>query len=176
MAQKTGQEIFRDKTRHIDLSLWDTVRASEKAKQNEGFFGYGVTADCVIVSLILVGIGVLYFFMPVLGSFCKSTDLARMIQRYKGDYLNPQIVPELYLYCCKHKLLSPIVHRYKANVGDFALIYLYLLAKCRVSNKGHFIPISTFFFAASLDYVLAKKDCLGCDDIFWLKRYFGLPA
>ena len=128
--------------------------------------------------IIVVGITILFlaFFTNVFQSLGKSTDLARMIQKYKGDYLNPQIIPELYLYCCKHKLLNPIVHRYKANVRDFALIYLYLLAKCRVSYKGHFIPISTFFFAASLDYVLAKKDRLGCDDIFWLKRYFGLPA
>lgn len=126
--------------------------------------------------IIIVGGAVLFlaFFTNVFQSFGKSTDLAKMIQKYKGDYANPRIVPELYQYCHNHKFLNPIVRRYNAGVGDFALIYLYLLARCPVGGKGHFIPISTFFFAASLDYVLARENFLNFDDTLWLRRYFGL--
>ena len=147
-------------------------------KQNEkekGFFGYGAGADYVIVFFMIVGaIATLRCLMSALRSFGKSTDLAGMIQKYKGDYANPQIVLELYQYCYNHKLLSPIVRRYNASVGDFSLIYLYLLSHCPAVGKGHFIPISTFFFAASLDYVLAREDFLNFKDTLWLKRYFGL--
>lgn len=126
--------------------------------------------------IIVVGVIVIYlaFCTNVFQSFSKSADLTRMIRKYDGDYMNPQIVIELYQYCYNHEFLNPVVRRYNAKVGDFALIYLYLLSKCRVSGNGHFIPISTFFFAASLDYVLSKKNGLCSEDIFWLRKYFGL--
>ncbi len=124
--------------------------------------------------ILIVGAVILYlgFFTNTFRSFAKSTDLARMILKYKGDYMNPQLIGEIYEYCCRHELLSPIVRKHNADIGSFALIYLTLLAKCPTSTKGHFIPISTFFFAASLDYVLSKN-ALSDADALWLQRYFG---
>ena len=124
--------------------------------------------------ILVVGAVILYlgFFTNTFRSFGKSADLARMIQKYKGDYMNPQLVGEIYEYCCRHEFLSPIVRKHNADVGSFALIYLTLLAKCPASAKGHFLPISTFFFAASLDYVLSKN-ALSDADILWLQRYLG---
>ena len=173
--QQTGEEYLINALRGNNPSIWDVVAAEEKMRKNGGFFGYGVNTDYAIVTLMIIGmVAILFYFRHAFRSFGKSTDLARMIQKYNGDYMNPQIVPEIYLYCCKHEFLNPIVSRYKADVGDFASIYLYLLAKCRVSGKGHFIPISTFFFAASLDYVLAKENRLDLEDTLWLRKYFGL--
>ena len=125
-----------------------------------------------IILVVQVAILFLTYFTNTFQSFGKSADLARMILKYDGDYMNPQIVHEIYRYCCKHELLSPVVRKHNADIGNFGLVYLLLLASCPVKVKGHFIPISTFFFANSLDYVLSK-DFLSDEDIGWLKRYFG---
>ena len=173
-SKQTAQERFRDKISGDFPSIKDVMTGEEKMRQKE-FFGYGTVADYVIVFfMILGGIVTLCFFISALRSFGKSTDLAKMIQKYKDDYANPRIVLELYQYCYNHKLLSPIIRRYNASVGDFSLIYMYLLSHCPAVGKGHFIPISTFFFAASLDYVLARENFLNFDDTLWLRRYFGL--
>ena len=172
--QQTGKESFMNAMRSGLPSIRDVMTGEEKMRQ-KGFFGYGTVADYVIVFfMILGGIVTLCFFISALRSFGKSTDLAKMIQKYKDDYANPRIVLELYQYCYNHKLLSPIIRRYNASVGDFSLIYMYLLSHCPAVGKGHFIPISTFFFAASLDYVLARENFLNFDDTLWLRRYFGL--
>ena len=156
--------------------MYETSQKIAEAERLKGFFGYGITADYVIVALIVVGIfAAVYFFHKASPSLGKSVDLSKMIQRYRDDYMNPQIVPELYKYCCNHELLSPIVRKHNAQLGNFGWAYLSLLSRCPVKVKGHFIPISAFFFANSLDYVLSK-DALSDADILWLERYFGVPV
>lgn len=126
--------------------------------------------------MLIVGIVVffLYFFTDTFQSFNKTSDLSKMIKKYSDDYMNPQLIHEIYQYCCNNQFLRPVVRKHNAELGDFAMIYLCLMATCKVSGKGHFVPISTFFFAATLDYVLSRNGMLRPEDTFWLKRYFGL--
>ncbi len=145
---------------------------AEKRKQDEAERTFKYVAIIVGI-LVVVGAGI-FFFRPAFRSFGKSADLTRMIQKYSGDCMNPQVVPEIYLYCCNNEMLSPIVRKHGATFNDFAAVYILLISSCNVGGKGHFIPISAFFFASSLDYVLSHKNAWYTEDSLWLMKYFGL--
>ena len=175
---KTDQERFREQISPINISPREAQIGYEKALQNESTskqtaqerFRDKISGDFPSIKDVMTG----EEKMRQKEFFGYGTVADYMIQKYKDDYANPRIVLELYQYCYNHKLLSPIIRRYNASVGDFSLIYMYLLSHCPAVGKGHFIPISTFFFAASLDYVLARENFLNFDDTLWLRRYFGL--
>jgi len=126
------------------------------------------------IFFIVIAIVILFVFLnPITqNSLQKSRDLEEIIQRYKNDYLNPTLMQEIYQYCMRHYLLREIVDKHNATIKDFTVIYIYLMSSCPVEKKGHFIPISTFFFASSLDYALSKKNFWTENDTKWILRYF----
>ena len=128
----------------------------------------------IIVLLIIIAIiFLIFFFNPITQySLQKSADLQTFIKKYEGDYLNPNLVKEIYQYCNNSRLLNQIILKHNATIKEFEGIYMYLISNCPIEHKGHFIPISTFFFAQSLDYALSKKLLWTKEDSEWLIRYF----
>ena len=108
-------------------------RNAEKIKQDEAERTFKYVAITVGI-LVVVGAGI-FFLKPAFRSFGKSADLTRMIQKYSGDCMNPQIVPEIYLYCCNNEMLSQIVRKHGATVNDFAAVYILLISSCNVGGK-----------------------------------------
>ena len=128
-----------------------------------------------ILGVIFLLIILKNFFGNFIGSsLSKSADLTAMINKYNGDYLNPDIVPELYEYCNGNEVLRNVVRKHNATVKDFAVIYIYLISSDTEKRGGHFLPISTFFFGKSLDYALSRKERWLVDDTLWLRKYFGM--
>ena len=128
-----------------------------------------------ILGVIFLLIILKNFFGNFIGSsLSKSADLTAMINKYNGDYLNPDIVHELYEYCNGTEVLRNVVRKHNATVKDFAVIYMYLISSDTEKRGGHFLPISTFFFGKSLDYALSRKERWFVDDTLWLRKYFGM--
>ncbi len=134
------------------------------------------------MSTILMVLGIIFvliilknFFGNFIGSsLSKSADLTAMIKKYEGDYLNPDIVHELYEYCNGNEVLRNVVRKHNATVKDFGIIYIYLISSDSEKQGGHFLPISTFFFGKSLDYALSRKERWLVEDTLWLRKYFGM--
>lgn len=125
----------------------------------------------VIICIILV----LAFVMlnPISSSSLeKSRDLKLITEKYSDDYLNPNLLEEIYSYCVKSKMLNHIIEKHNATIKDFSVVYIYLMHSCPVKKHGHFVPVSTFFFASSLDYALSHKNLWTQDDTEWILRYF----
>ena len=81
---------------------------SEQRKQDEAERTFKYVAITVGI-LVVVGAGI-FFLKPAFRSFGKSADLTRMIQKYSGDCMNPQIV-------------------------DFAAVYILLISSCNVGGR-----------------------------------------
>lgn len=67
------------------------------------------------------------------------------------------VVNEIYAFCITHENLNEVVRRHNATLSDFKEIYERLMMFCCIDSGDRFIPVSSFFFARSLDYVLSNR-------------------
>lgn len=76
-----------------------------------------------------------------------------------NDNSHEKALNELWNLVENHSLLRPIVEKYKSSRYELNLVYTQLL-KSGAGQwvKGHYVPVSTFGFGFTLDFVLRHKD------------------
>lgn len=81
----------------------------------------------------------------------------------------------LYDLCESDKKLKKIVSNYAATRNDFDKLYSYLYVLCPVWSKdGNFVPISSFAFEITLEYLLTNKDNTKNMNISLLLDFFDI--
>ena len=127
----------------------------------------------IVIVIVVILFFVLFMTNPLnTQSLEKSRDLKAIIEKYNNDYRNPELIGELYRYCVESRMLNHIVDKHRATVNDFAVVYNCLMDNCQVKKNGHFVPISTLFFASSLDYALSHNGLWTKNNSEWILRYF----
>lgn len=110
------------------------------------------------VILILLIIISLLFAAEMRHSLRRSSESYRLIQTYRDDLQNPELIAEIYRYCQQDYKLRRILKKYQVTADDIGSIYQKLLAWGNF-HKGHrFVPITSFFYAYTLKYLVTHKD------------------
>jgi len=84
-----------------------------------------------------------YFYMQKLTNLAKNESAS--------------VVNEIYAFCITREYLREVIAKHNATLNDFEKIYNDLMTYCNAESGKMFIPVATFFFASSLEYVLANK-------------------
>ncbi len=110
------------------------------------------------VILILLIIISLLFAAEMRHSLRRSAESYRLIQAYRDDLQNPALIKEIYHYCQQDYKLRRILKKHQVTEADIRSIYQKLLAWGNF-HKGHrFVPITSFFYAYTLKYLVTHKD------------------
>ena len=107
------------------------------------------------VSLIAL---LLLFWWSMRRSLHRSTITNRLITEYISKLHDPALIAEIYSYCQQDWRLRRIVKKYDAKPEDLQHIYTKLLLWGNFKKGRRFVPISSFFFTTSLEYLLQNKD------------------
>ncbi len=117
-----------------------------------GFFA--MTYIVSLLMLLLIGI----FLWEMRHSMRRSSESVRLIEAYIDDLDNPRLIEEIHSYCKSDFKLRRIMKKHSATEADLAFIYRKLLIWGNFRKYNRFIPITSFFYAYSLNYLLSHKE------------------
>ena len=99
----------------------------------------------------------IFFVIEVRRSLNRSKKTVELIDKYWDDKNSPALIDEMFDYAINDRRLSKIVKKYNANREDFTMIYKKLMFWGDFRKYNRFIPITSFFYAGALDYLLDHK-------------------
>ncbi len=111
----------------------------------------------LIYIILVVCIGIL-FFLEMRRSLQRSTITNRLITNYLESPDEKVLIDQIYQYCMKDYKLRHIMIRYQAKQEDLYALHKKLLLWGNFKKGRRFVPISSFFFTSSLEYLLKHKD------------------
>ena len=100
----------------------------------------------------------IFFIVEIRRALRKSKKAVELIDKYWNDKKNPQLIEEIFNFVENDSRLLKIVKKYEADKRDFAKLYKKLLIWGDFRKYNRFIPITSFFYASALDYLLSHKD------------------
>ena len=107
---------------------------------------------------VMVAALTIFFILEIRRSLRRSKKTVELIDKYWLDKNSPQLIDEMFDFAVKDRRLSKIVEKYNANLDDFAMIYKKLLTWGDFRKYNRFIPITSFFYAGALEYLLSHKN------------------
>ena len=110
-----------------------------------------------IVSILLLLL-LAWFIFEMRHSMRRSSEAVRLISAYINDLENERLIEEIHAYCRSDFKLRRILDKHGAGTEDIRQLYRKLLLWGNFRKYNRFIPITSFFYAYSLDYLLAHKD------------------
>ncbi len=109
----------------------------------------------LLVALFILNI---FFVFEIRCYLNRSKKAVELIDKYWNDKKNPQLIDEIFEFVINENRLSKIVKKYNADKEDFAALYKKLLIWGDFRKYNRYIPITSFFYASALDYLLSHKD------------------
>ena len=101
---------------------------------------------------------ILVFWWSMRRSLRRSTITNRLITEYMDKLQDPALIDEIFTYCQQDWRLRRIMKKYEARQEDFKIIYDKLLLWGNFKKGRRFVPISSFFFTTSLEYLLKNQE------------------
>ena len=111
-------------------------------------------------TLLLITLGLLtaLFILQMRRSLKRSTLVNSLINEYSERPDDPALIDAIYAYCTSDWRLRRIMQRYDGTHADIEMLFQKLLLWANFKKGRRFVPISSFFFAGSLAYLLQHKD------------------
>ena len=103
----------------------------------------------IALSLVLVVIVALEMYH----SLKRSETTNRLINKYIDDLGNEQLFDEIYEYCQKDFKLRRIMRKHAATKEDIKSLHKKLMTWGNIKKGRRFVPITSFFYAYSLNYL-----------------------
>ena len=110
------------------------------------------------IAMVFIGILALALIFEEYRQVRKLNKINYLINTYEHDLENPKLIDEIYAYCQQDWRLRRIVEKNQAQREDFQQLYEKLLLWGNFKKGRRFVPISSFFFTTSLDYLLKNRD------------------
>ncbi len=111
-----------------------------------------------MIFTILLFLLIIIFAWEMYHSMRRSAVSVRLIETYIEDLKNPELIQEIYDYCSSDFKLRRILKKYDAGPEDIDFLYKKLLIWGNFRKYNRFVPITSFFYAYGLDYLLSHKD------------------
>ena len=115
-----------------------------------------VFVSYVFSALLLLLIA--WFVFEMRHSMRRSSEAVRLISAYIDDLGNDRLIEEIYSYCCSDFKLRRIMDKHGAGIDDIRRLHNKLMLWGNFRKYNRFIPITSFFYAYSLDYLLEHRD------------------
>lgn len=124
----------------------------------------------------IVGLIILFLLKTIFYSSQKSRNLKALIEKYSDNMFDDNVTKDIYVFCMSDDKLKTIMQKHKATHDDISDLYYNLVTTaCVKSRDGNFIPISSFAFMSSLDYLLSHKNSKHPDELaIKMMDYFGV--
>ncbi len=107
--------------------------------------------------IMLIALTILFIF-EMRRSLKRSKKTVELINKYWNDKKNPRLIEEIFNFVENDRRLSSITKKYNADKNDFAALYEKLLIWGDFRKYNRFIPITSFFYAGALEYLLSHKN------------------
>ena len=111
-----------------------------------------------IILLLCLGLLTALFILQMRRSLKRSTLVNSLINEYSERPDDPALIDAIYAYCASDWRLRRIMKRYGGTRADIEMLFQKLLVWANFRKGRRFVPISSFFFAGSLAYLLRNKD------------------
>ena len=114
---------------------------------------------CMSIFLgLLLALLTICFVWEMRHSVRRSAESYRLIQAYRNDLYNKQLIQEIYGYCLKDWKLRRIIRQYDVTPDDMENLYQKLLLWGNF-HKGHrFVPVTSFFYVSTFKYLVTHKN------------------
>ena len=111
-----------------------------------------------IIYWLIVIVLCLIFFFEMRHSLHRSSETNRLIEKYINDLQNKELIEEIYCYCLSDFKLRRIMKNYKITRDDIGKLYQKLLLWGNFRKGRRFVPISSFFYVYTLEYLIKNKN------------------
>ena len=91
-------------------------------------------------------------------SLKRSETTNRLINKYIDDLENEHLFDEIYEYCQKDFKLRRIMRKHAATKEDIKSLHKKLMTWGNIKKGRRFVPITSFFYAYSLNYLFEHRD------------------
>ena len=110
-----------------------------------------------IYLIILFLLAVLFLF-EMRHSLRRSSETNHLITKYIDDRQNKELIGEIYRYCLSDFKLRRIMKKYQISPDDIEALYQKLLIWGNFRKGRRFVPISSFFYVYTLEYLIKNKN------------------
>ncbi len=108
----------------------------------------------IILSLLLF----IIVAMEMYHSLKRSETTNRLIHTYIDNLENEKLFDEIYDYCQKDFKLKRIMKKHGATKEDIKALHRKLLTWGNIKKGRRFVPITSFFYAYSLNYLFEHRN------------------
>lgn len=106
---------------------------------------------------LLIALTVL-FVIEIKRSLRRSRITVELINKYSSDKKNPQLIEDIFNFIINDRRLSTIIQKHNANQSDIKALHDKLLIWGDFRKYNRYIPITSFFYAGALEYLLSHKN------------------
>lgn len=100
----------------------------------------------------------IFFVTELRRSLRRSSRSVELIDRFLKDQNAETLIDDIYDYAVSDRRLKKIVGKYGAGRDDFLRLHEKLMMWGDFRKYNRYVPITSFFYASALDYLLAHKD------------------
>ncbi len=100
----------------------------------------------------------LVFVLEMAHSLRRSSVCNRLIQTYDGEVSEEKTIEAIYRYAMGDFKLRRILRKYGASKKDLQELHRKLLLWGDFKKGRRYVPISSFFYVYTLNYLLLHKD------------------
>ena len=110
------------------------------------------------ICLIIIVMLTILFIIEMRRSLKRSSVTNQLIHDYIDNLEDTTLIDKIYLYCITDRRLKRIMKRHAASKEDLHAIYQKLLIWGNFKKGRRFVPISSFFFTTTLEYLLKHQN------------------
>ena len=110
------------------------------------------------VLILLIALLAIVFLLEMRHSLRRSNANSRLIEKYRDDLQNKELLTEIYAFCQQDYKLRRIVKKHNLTIADMEKIYQKLLLWGNFHKGRRFVPITAFLYVYTLDYLCQHKD------------------
>ena len=100
----------------------------------------------------------IFFVTELRRSLRRSSRSVELINRFLIDHDSRTLIDDIYDYALNDRRLKKIVSKYGAGREDFAQVHEKLMIWGDFRKYNRYVPITSFFYASALEYLLEHKD------------------
>ncbi len=108
----------------------------------------------ILFLILLTG----FFIFGIRRSMKMSNKSVELIAKYENDKNNPALIDEIFDFIGRDAALGKILRKYNADKKDIAELHKKLTVYGDFRKYNRYIPITSFFNATTLEYLLKNKN------------------
>lgn len=111
-----------------------------------------------IFLMVALGALTIFFLIELRRTLRRSGTAVELINKFLSDRNTSELIDRIYEFALNEGRLNKIVKKYGADRSDFLRLHEKLMLWGDFRKYNRYVPITSFFYAGSLEYLLEHKD------------------